>query len=365
MLPFRPLVVFAGSLVALPAAGQTWTVEASAGGATHESVAADVGTHNAMLGVRYDGLPWAYVTAGIPLGSESVPWASVGIGGRRFIPLGPLEAGLDLGANGHAYRVSDLEATGSGATLSALPLLAWAAGPVRLEAYSGGLLYHRRFGQGSELETATRTLYDSGTSLAFAAQGDLLLRLDGRYLRAEEGNYPYVGGSVSYGSGPLQVWAGVGQWRFDSGAETGWEAGAQLGLNRATRVFASFADEPTDPIYFSLPRQRWTIGISRTLGSPPPSATPTAVPVAAAGALVTFSVPLDLAGDAPSIAGDFTDWEPRPMRREGGAWVIQLALEPGLHHYAFIRPDGSWFVPEWLPSVDDGFGGTSAVIVVR
>ena len=68
---------------------------------------------------------------------------------------------------------------------------------------------------------------------------------------------------------------------------------------------------------------------------------------------------------APSIAGDFTDWEPVPMRRNGDQWEASFDLEPGVYHYSFVRSDGSWFLPDTIRNrVDDGFGGMNAVLVV-
>ena len=70
------------------------------------------------------------------------------------------------------------------------------------------------------------------------------------------------------------------------------------------------------------------------------------------------------AGDV-SIAGDFNGWQPAPMQREGGEWVIRLPLAPGVYHYAFRSSTGAWFVPSSSPGRrDDGMGGHVAVMVV-
>jgi Glycogen recognition site of AMP-activated protein kinase len=73
--------------------------------------------------------------------------------------------------------------------------------------------------------------------------------------------------------------------------------------------------------------------------------------------------------DAPagkvSVAGDFNDWQPVPMRREGHEWVLRLSLTTGVYHYAFRAASGEWFVPASTPGRhDDGMGGHNAVLVV-
>lgn len=50
------------------------------------------------------------------------------------------------------------------------------------------------------------------------------------------------------------------------------------------------------------------------------------------------------------VLGDFTDWEPVALRREGGLWVTTLTVPPGLYHFGFLV-DGEWFLP------DEGVGG--------
>jgi hypothetical protein len=80
--------------------------------------------------------------------------------------------------------------------------------------------------------------------------------------------------------------------------------------------------------------------------------------------LVTLRV-----SDAPpgevSIAGDFNNWQPTPMQREGDNWVVRLPLAVGAYHYAFRSANGTWFVPSSTPGRrNDGMGGHVAVLLV-
>jgi hypothetical protein len=72
--------------------------------------------------------------------------------------------------------------------------------------------------------------------------------------------------------------------------------------------------------------------------------------------------------DAPggvSVAGDFSDWQPRPMTAAGSHWELAIALPSGVYRYAFVDAAGRWFVPAGVPGrMDDGMGGHVAVLIV-
>jgi hypothetical protein len=63
-----------------------------------------------------------------------------------------------------------------------------------------------------------------------------------------------------------------------------------------------------------------------------------------------------------SLAGSFTDWEPRHELREvaPGTWVATVALEPGVHDYLFVVDGQEWIADPVASPVDDGFGGTNS-----
>jgi hypothetical protein len=79
----------------------------------------------------------------------------------------------------------------------------------------------------------------------------------------------------------------------------------------------------------------------------------------------------DFAIDAPGartveLAGDFTDWAPIRMRRDGGGgWRLALPVPPGVHHVSLRIDGGPWRPPPGLPIVPDEFGGESGVFIVR
>ena len=66
------------------------------------------------------------------------------------------------------------------------------------------------------------------------------------------------------------------------------------------------------------------------------------------------------------VAGDWNGWAATPATRAAdGTWYADIRLSPGEHRYAFKLDGTKWTVPEGAMSVDDGFGGRSALVTVR
>jgi 1,4-alpha-glucan branching enzyme len=80
--------------------------------------------------------------------------------------------------------------------------------------------------------------------------------------------------------------------------------------------------------------------------------------------MATFRVSAAEHPAAPALIGDFTGWQPVAMTKSGDVWTATVAVRPGAHHYAFRAADGRVVVPPGAATVDDGFGGRSAVLVV-
>lgn len=100
-----------------------------------------------------------------------------------------------------------------------------------------------------------------------------------------------------------------------------------------------------------------------------PSANPVTPPVAiderAPQVLVQFRLDAPGAEDV-SLAGDFTDWQPAHTmtRSDPGVWTVVVALDPGVHDYAFIVDGEQWVADPMAPSVGDGFGGLNSRLAV-
>lgn len=64
------------------------------------------------------------------------------------------------------------------------------------------------------------------------------------------------------------------------------------------------------------------------------------------------------------VAGDFSDWQPVQMEREGPFWVARVRLTPGKYRVAVRVNLGVWRAPRNLARVRDDFGGEAGIVVV-
>ncbi len=101
----------------------------------------------------------------------------------------------------------------------------------------------------------------------------------------------------------------------------------------------------------------WNAAASAVGGSP-------LVTLIADGSTVAvFRLPLKDARSV-SVLGDFSDWQPIPMAKQGKTWVARVPVQPGLYHFGFLV-DGDWHVPEGAPGkITDEFGRWNATLVV-
>jgi hypothetical protein len=68
---------------------------------------------------------------------------------------------------------------------------------------------------------------------------------------------------------------------------------------------------------------------------------------------------------AVSVLGDFSLWEAIAMRRQGDAWVADVEVPYGTHHYGFLVDD-EWYVPsDTQDVVPDEWGRQSAILVIE
>jgi hypothetical protein len=347
----------------VPVSAQGWTLDASAGRSVYEGVGANVGAQNGMLGVRFAGQGggWFYLAGAAPLSADDPFWGVSGFGRRFSSRVGQLSGGVDLGAHGHGFRDPASEVIGTGGTLQALPWVAVQGRSLRLELATGGTHYASSF----DRRTLSRSVHDSGARLTMRRVQSLSLVGQARYVRAEEDAYPYLGGSALLALGRADIWGSAGRWLSDALPGTSVGAGATFHLSPKLDLWASLRQDASDPIYWNDSRHSWNVGVSRRLGVARPVATPMS-PAAVSAGRVTFRLPLVESRNAPSIAGDFTGWEPVVMVRSSDFWMVELPVRSGLYHYAFRTADGQWFVPEYVPGRrEDGFGGFVAVLVVQ
>jgi hypothetical protein len=354
------------SLVALshatPARGQGLAVDVSAGRLVYEPLSANVRTSNLTGSLRYDTRSdtWVYGTVAAP-GSDGTLWGAAGTGGRLMLnrsQLHRVNVGADVGAHGYSFRDRVVDQVGTGGTLEALPFARLSEGAGFIEGHAGWRGHTLSFAGVRENRGVFETGARGGYGTTLSVEGDA------RWVHAREGTFPFVGATVAYDVSRAQLWGQAGKWMATDLDERVWALGGGVSLGARTTVWASARHDAPDPLYWNSTHRSWSVGLTQRLGRVPAPL----VPVAAspAGAVAIRLSATDAPSGTVSIAGDFNNWQPAPMQREGAEWIVRLPLMPGVYHYTFRSATGEWFVP---PSAagrrDDGLGGYVAVLVVN
>ena len=347
--------------------GQGWSVVASAGSSTEDPVAARLNSAVASLGVEYadSAARWLYLNGGTPLSARGPAWGAGGVGAWLGIDRGTFTFGTSLAGHLFGYAAEDSLPGGGGGTVEVIPTLTISGGPFRAELGSGfvGTVEH------AGGATTRRGVSESSARLIATLADGVDLSGEGRFLHAFDGDWPYAGGALQVRRERFGAWAYGGQWLRTNlpAPRTAYGVGASVRIRRLT-LEAGVRQQPVDPVYFGPARRTWTVQLSQGFGrvprlhrGPPPPATPPRAP----GEPAVFRLSQKEYPVAPVLLGDFSQWQPVEMAAgRDGSWIAEVRLEPGVHHYAFRAADGTTFVPAGVPTVDDGFGGVSAVLVV-
>lgn len=364
------LLLAAGALAAPVgrAHAQGWRADVGAGHATHDPVAARVATVSASAGVRYAdaGGRWLVLSGGAPLDGRGPAWGTAGAGGEWTLLGGPrLSLGLRGSLDAFGYGATDSLRAGGGALVAAAPVVTLARGPFAVELHAGALAVSERL-DGETLDP--RTFADAGARVGWTALPEVELAAEGRWVHGANGSHPYAGASAGVRRPWGAAWAHAGRWLGDDLPQprAAFGAGASVRVGWGSEVEVGWQQQPSDPVYQNLPRRTWSIQLSRALGSAARARRHLPAPVVPVmdGNRIVLALPAADGEAAPSVLGDFTQWKPVPMTRDGGRWRLTLAVAPGTYHYGFRNAAGEWFLPPDLPAVDDGMGGTSAVLVV-
>jgi len=354
------------SLVALSHAtaahGQGWSADVSAGRLVYEPLSANVSTSSLIGSLRYDTRSdtWVYGTVAAP-GSDGTLWGAVGTGGRVMLnrsQLHRVSVGAIVGVHGYSFRDRVVDQVGTGGTLEAIPFARVSEGAGFIEGRAGWRGHTLSFAGVRDNRGVFETGARGGYGTTLSVEGDA------RWVHAREGTYPFVGATVAYDVSPVQLWGHAGKWMAIDLDERVWALGSAVSLGARTTVWASVRQDAPDPLYWNPTHRSWSVGLTQRLGR----VSAPLVPVASspAGAVAIRLSAADAPSGTVSIAGDFNNWQPAPMQREGGEWIVRLPLMPGVYHYTFRSATGEWFVP---PSAagrrDDGLGGYVAVLVVN
>jgi hypothetical protein len=349
-----PAVLLLGSAAPVPA--QAWSVDLSAGHAAYDALPSRLSAAHLALALRYrTSSLWSYAMSAAPLGSTDPYWSAVGAGLRLGGERGRRRVGVEAAAHGYLFRDRVLDADGRGAVLEAGPFATAAWRGVDLDARAVYQHHLLDFDEAREGRGVVDALLRAGWGTP------VRVLADARLVHAPDGSFPWLGATAVWQRDELRAWLAGGRWLHDSLDDVGWGVGASHVRGRY-EAWAMFRQEPREPLFWNLSRRTWLVGLSRRIGSAPPAGG--TIPVMRAGRVVLRLDAAD-AGRAPRVAGEFNDWQPTPMTRAGAYWEIELALPSGVYRYAFVAPDGTWFVPASVPGrMSDGMGGHVALLVV-
>jgi hypothetical protein len=368
-------------LAAAPAWSQEWRASARFGRVTYEGAPAGTSVNSsAVLGVGRSGpRDWLGVSAALPLGEDPF-WAVVG-GWKRFAGRGA--SGLLLDATGHGFvqRTRAASTAGPGPTRGPFPIPtptvppesdlsgegaggelmagAFAASPRGLRVEARGGVAAQRSRLGNVIQERALPTGDVRVSLPLAP---FALGTESRAWLDDSVTHTYLGGTLNWGRGPVQVYASLGQWVSGGVDHTAWSLGAGVAVAPGMELQLGGRGHAFDPLYLSATETSFWAGLSLRLGG---RAAHAPLPARTRDGQAVIAIPAPSAKGTPSIAGDFTEWKPVPMQRQGSRWTWTAALKPGVYRYAFVAEDGSWFVPASVAGrQDDGMGGQVAVLVV-
>lgn len=382
-ISFLTLLVFA---LAPSAWSQEWRASARFGQVTYDGASTGTsGASSVVLGIgRTAPRDWLGASVALPLGADPF-WIVLG-GWRRLETRGTFGPLLDLSAHGFIQRQSttttgvptqgpvpgpfqpptvtttDLVGEGAGGELMAG---LFAGSPsIRFEIRAGAAAQRSSLeasqpGRALPTGDARLTLIQAPLTRAqFTLQGETRGWLD------DTVTHVYAGSTLQIARGPLRLWGSLGQWV--NGGRNGlvWSVGGATALGPQLELQLGGRGNAFDPLYLNSTVTSFWGGLSlrlptgRTVRAPVPARLPNGQAV--------IRIPVRSAKGAPSIAGDFTDWKPVPMERDGSHWTFTAALKRGVYHYAFVAEDGTWFVPPSVPARrSDDMGGQVAVLVVQ
>jgi hypothetical protein len=361
------------------AAAQQWNAEVQAGRIRSALDAAGTAAQTLAVGVNYQGLNSGLaLSVGVPTSQGEPLWGSLSGSHRAAVYRAGFVFGVDLSGSGYLMRdraerirsvpdvfgrpqvVTEPPITGNAFAVQALPLIGYEFKSVQLHARTGASHYASRFG---ELER-NRTVIVSDVQLTLTPTSSFALVPTVRRFAADGTQHMFAGVTAIAGGDAGSLWASAGTWPNVDSVGVSWGLGATLKLHPRASLTASGRHEAFDALYLNPAQTSWSLGLSIRIGGASPLPMP--VPAAYENGRATIRLDAEHAQSQPKIAGDFTNWQPRPMQRTDDAWTYSANLAPGVYNYAFVDPQGKWFVPEGYPGrKEDGMGGTVAVLVVR
>jgi hypothetical protein len=337
-------------------------------------------SESVVTGLGYDDPITAFrISTGVPTESGSPYWGALAAWRRLAAKKSGFVGGVDVSGHGFAFqsrqqstspsnvfnRVMMVSTSGHAAAGQAMPVIGFETDAFQLQARAGVSVYNAS----TQGQTHDRVVRLADGQLTYQPTPSIaVMPVVRRFAARNESPATFAGASTVVAQGRVSAWGSLGQWLDGADTSTSgqaiWSAGGQLRLSHRASVNATTRHDGYDPLYLNPPQTSWSVGLSILLGKAKSPREP--VPAAYEKGVATIRLSADLFPSPPRLAGDFNKWTPVPMERDGSFWTYRVAAQPGVYNYAFVAPDGTWYVPERVPGrKDDGMGGQVAVLVIR
>ena len=368
------LVATALGLNGSPACGQG-SVTAHLGGATSLPGADAVGDA-ALYGVGGLAVDWVgtrtrfVASAYGGLAADAMTGADFGsISGSAEAWTGPGTA-VGVSGRGSAFRIQDPFTYRSRAVRGG-PAARVRAGRILLvargEVGAGSTLVEVARDDG-RVRRAERELWSRGVDLEISTRGaDWSLGLSGGRWESSGGSFDRGGAVARWVRRRIALQLEGGAWSTPLGSEWVGSITLVVPFGRGGTVAATMGRAAPDPLTLVEAGGQGGLIIGwdvLTLGGPPPEVARLSWNGASATARFRLDEPAVREATTVEVIGDFTGWSATPLRRDGNAWVGEIGVAPGLHHFGFLL-DGEWFVPTGRSgNVPDEWGRMNATLIV-
>jgi hypothetical protein len=142
---------------------------------------------------------------------------------------------------------------------------------------------------------------------------------------------------------------------------------ATVAVTRSVALQGAVGSYPSSRVLGTLGGRFATLGFVlhgvTTAGETAPESVRGAPPVPAGATRLVLRAPR---ARRVELAGEWSDWASTPATRGAdGLWYVDVRLPRGEYRYAFKVDGERWVAPDGVSTVDDGFGGRSALVTVR
>ena len=193
----------------------------------------------------------------------------------------------------------------------------------------------------------------------------------GGWHRTPGGDYANVGGRLVFAGQWGVAELRVDRWSTPTSTETTGGIALIVPLGSLWSLRGFFGRTDPDPLTLAQPGSSGGgFLVGRSLATTEPSDAPRDPGIVRIVEYGDATSRVRLSVEAPedaevAVTGAFTLWAPVAMAWDGQLWTVELAIEPGTHHFGFLIND-EWHVPDDAPDVvPDEWGRMNATLVIE